>query len=117
MKQEFIDFLDALMEASPEITKQYMTSNVEAYINILKENDSEKPILTDNGKVILRYLQENQQVATWKAKDIATGLEITSRGTSASLRKLVTDGFVEKLGKDPAIYTLTEKGKKFIIED
>jgi DNA-binding PadR family transcriptional regulator len=33
------------------------------------------------------------------------------------MRKLANDGFVEKLGKDPVIYTLTEKGKNYNIED
>ena len=26
------------------------------------------------------------------------------------MRKLVTDGYVEKVGQDPVVYTLTEKG-------
>jgi predicted transcriptional regulator len=26
------------------------------------------------------------------------------------MRKLVTDGYVEKVGKDPVIYPITEKG-------
>ena len=47
----------------------------------------------------------------WKAKDIAEGLFISSRGVSGAMRKLVTDGYVEKVGQDPVIYSLTEKGK------
>jgi predicted transcriptional regulator len=118
MKQEFIDFLNALMEAAPEVAEQHMTEGVKAYLSILKDNEIiDKPILTDNGKIILKYLQENQNVVTWKAKDVADGLGISSRGVSGTFRKLVTHGFVEKLGKDPAIYTLTEKGKNFVITD
>jgi DNA-binding HxlR family transcriptional regulator len=30
---------------------------------------------------------------------------------SGAIRKLVTDGYVEKVGQDPVIYTLTELGK------
>jgi predicted transcriptional regulator len=33
------------------------------------------------------------------------------------MRKLVTDGFVEKVGQDPVMYILTEKGKNIKIED
>jgi hypothetical protein len=33
------------------------------------------------------------------------------------MRKLVTDGYLEKLGKDPIIYILTEKGKTFNIKE
>ena len=32
------------------------------------------------------------------------------------LRKLVNDGFVEKVSNDPVIYILTDKGKNFIID-
>lgn len=117
MKQEFMNFLNALMEAAPDVVDTYMTEGVKSYIELLKDEKKDKPILTDNGKIILKYLQENINVVTWKAKDIAEGLGISSRGVSGTCRKLVTDGFAEKLGKDPAIYTLTEKGKNFIIED
>ena len=33
------------------------------------------------------------------------------------MRKLVSDGFVEKAGKDPIIYSLTEKGKEYEIDN
>ena len=117
MKQEFKNFLNALMEASPDIVEQYMTEGVKSYLEILNDEKNDKPILTDNGKIILKFLQDNVDVVTWKAKDIAEGLGISSRGVSGTCRKLVADGFAEKLGKDPAIYTLTEKGKNFVIED
>jgi hypothetical protein len=34
---------------------------------------------------------------------------------SGAMRKLVTDEFVEKVGQDPVIYTLTQKGKEIEI--
>ena len=117
MKQEFIDFLNALMAAAPNIVEEKMTPNIQAYIGTLNEGGAEKPVITDNGKVILKYLQENTDKVTYKARDIADGLYISSRGVSGSLRKLVSDGFVEKIGTNPAIYSITEKGKNFIIED
>lgn len=43
-------------------------------------------------------------------------MEISSRKVSGSIRKLVSDGFVEKFGSNPVVYTLTEKGKNFDIE-
>ncbi len=93
-----------------------MTDNVIAYLNILKEVKDEKPVLTENGKLILKYMQERQDVRCWKAKDLAEQMGISSRGASGTLRKLVNDGFCEKLGAEPVIYALTEKGKTFIIE-
>ena len=117
LKQEFIEFLNALMAAAPNIVEEKMTPNIQAYINALQDNKIDKPVLTDNGKLILSYLQQHPDKIMLKAKDIAEDLYISSRGVSGALRKLVTDGFVEKMGESPVIYSITEKGKNFIIED
>lgn len=115
MKNQFIMFLTQLMEANPELTKELLNDDIQSYIDALSEVEEEKPELTDNGKAILSYLQSTDRTAL-KAKDIADGMEISSRSVSGSIRKLVTDGFVEKMGKDPAVYSLTEKGKNYIID-
>ena len=47
-----------------------------------------------------------------KAKDIAEELSIATRSVSGGLRKLVNDGYVEKIGKDPIVYKITNKGKE-----
>jgi predicted transcriptional regulator len=116
MKQEFINFLNALMAAAPEVVEANMTEGVRTYLNALMEPVEEKPILTDNGKLILGYLQNNPNMPAVKARDIAEGLFISSRTVSGAIRKLVTDGFVEKIGQDPVIYSITEKGKNFTID-
>ena len=116
MKQEFIEFLNALMVAAPEVVESMMTNNVKAYIEALTTNVEEKPVLTDSGKLILNYLQKNPELVAVKAKDIAEGLFVSSRTVSGAIRKLVTDGFVEKLGQDPVVYSITEKGKNFNID-
>jgi predicted transcriptional regulator len=115
MKQEFIEFLNALMAAAPNIVEEKMTPNIQAYIEALNDKKNDKPVLTDNGKQVLSYLQQNQDKTLWKARDIAEGLFISSRAVSGTLRKLVSDGFVEKIGSDPAVYTITEKGKNYKI--
>lgn len=103
------------MEANPKLTEELMTENVKAYLGILKDIKSEKPDLTENGKLILKYLQEHQDIKCWKAKDLADQIGISSRGASGTMRKLVNDSFCEKLGQDPVIYALTEKGKNYKI--
>lgn len=105
------------MEAAPEVVNEKMTTNVKAYIEALTDTKNDKPVLTDSGKRILDYLQKNPDKVTLKARDIAEDLYISSRGVSGALRKLVSDGFVEKMGESPVIYSITEKGKNFIIED
>lgn len=117
MKQEFLNFLNALMEANPQLTEELITDSIKSYIEALSSSDSNnKPEITDNGKLILKYLQDNQESAMLKAKDIAEGLEISSRTVSGAIRKLVSDNFVEKIGQNPAIYTITKKGKNYNID-
>lgn len=107
-KIEFINFVEKILET----TNEEMNNEAKAYWEALKitEDKSEKPIFTDNGKLILQFLRDNQDTKSWKAKDIAEGLDISSRTASGAMRKLVTDGFVEKLGDSPSIYSITEKG-------
>lgn len=115
MKEEFINFVKALMEAAPEVVAKEMNDSVKQYLEILMTQETEKPILTDNGKLVLGFMQKSTS-ASFKAKDIAEELFISSRSVSGSLRKLVNDGFAEKIGADPVIYVITEKGKNFIID-
>lgn len=109
-KQEFISYVEALIAGQEEPLE--MSDNVRLYWEALKgKEEEEKPLFTDNGKLILQYMKDNQEPAMLKARDIAEGLFISSRAVSGSIRKLVTDGFVEKVGQDPVVYALTEKGK------
>lgn len=110
MREEFINFINSLLEANPDII---MPENVQKYWNILQSQDNiVKPLVTENGAIVLKHLQTRESTE-FKAKDVAEELFISSRSVSGSLRKLVTDGFVEKICNDPIIYTLTEKGKTF----
>ena len=109
MKQEFLDFVNALMNANPKLTDELMTESVKAYLNILAEVKEEKPLITEDEAA---FTMANEQ----KSKDIAEQLGLASRSVSGTMRKLVNDGFCDKIGKDPIVYTLTEKGKNFVIE-
>ena len=112
-KQEFIKFVEMAIEAYPCPMNDDARLYWEAFIG---SSDTEKPTFTDNGKLIMKFLQENTDTPMWKARDIAEGLFISSRAVSGAMRKLVTDGFVEKVGQDPVIYSITEKGKNIDIE-
>ena len=113
MKQESIAILEALMVAAPDVVEKNMTEDIKDYIELLKA-EKQKPDLTDNGKVILGYLQESSQ-GKMKSVDIANALTMNSRAVAGALRKLVLDGFCAKFGDKPAIYSLTEKGKNYKI--
>ena len=114
-KSEFVEYVNENLFSS--INLDTLPENVRLYWEgLCGGNDVEKPMFTDNGKLILKYLQEHQETPMWKARDIAEGLFISSRAVSGAARKLVTDGFVEKVGQDPVVYSLTEKGKNIVIE-
>ena len=88
----------------------------ELYELLAALNDPEKPEVTEAGLGILEYMQTCGKTSL-KAKDIADGMGVSSRKVSGSIRKLVTDGFVEKVGQNPVIYSLSDKGKDFDIEN
>ena len=109
-KEKFIELVKDLI--APLDIKEYPDEM--DYFNALCETE-EKPLFTDNGKIILAYMQTvpNENL---KAKDIAENLGVSARTVSGAMRKLVTDGFIEKTGKDPIIYNITTKGKEITID-
>lgn len=112
-QQEFLEFWKTLV-SQPGIE---VPPNVQAYIDALSSVDNiEKPLFTDNGAKILQYLQ-SAPTAMYKARDIAENMGVTSKGVSGAMRKLVTDGYVEKVGKDPVVYMITEKGKNVVFNE
>ena len=111
-KQKFIEMVEVLLA----MTEKKMEPDKEAleYFNISKaadiNNDNHK--FTENGKLVLKYMQENKELRNniFNAKEVGEGLGVSSRTASGAMRKLVTDGYVEKIGTNPVIYSLTTSG-------
>ena len=121
MANKYEIFLDILEEeihydADRESTLPREYYEVLDEIKILSQDFKEKPLFTEIGLQILEYLQEAKG-KNLKAKDIADGMCVSSRQISGAIRKLVTDGFVDKYGKNPVIYSLTEEGLNFNIKE
>lgn len=115
IKQEIFDREDIYVENYPDIWEDAKTF----YLAMNETNDSEKPAFTENGKKILLYMQESKDTYNnlFKAKEIGEQLSISSRTVSGGMRKLVADGYVEKLGANPVIYAITDKGEQVKFED
>ena len=115
-KQDFIKEIEGLLNSIGNY--EWQSEGAKIYWDALRTSkEVEKPLFTDNGKMILKYLQDHQDINMWKAKDIAEGICISSRSVSGAIRKLITDGFVEKIGQNPVIYSITENGKNVNLEE
>lgn len=109
-KEKFIECIEDAFFSKVDMNE--LDPDIILYWEALKGKvEEDKPMFTDNGKLILQFLKDNQSTPMWKARDIAEGLFISSRAVSGAIRKLVTDGFVEKVGQDPVIYSITDAGK------
>lgn len=112
--KQFLDYFDWLVENCKQPV--VIPNEVQDVYNMLQEQQAmEKPMFTESGLSILEYLQ-TCDAKSLKARDIADGMVISSRQVSGAIRKLVTDGFVDKMGSSPVIYSLTTKGRDFDIK-
>lgn len=118
-KEAFISMIEVLLN-NPLVTQDF-EEDEETYKKALEYFEelktapaSQKTELTENGAKILAYMQENHQKYNnvFKAKEIGEGLFVSSRSVSGSMKKLITEGFVEKIGSDPVAYSITDKGKE-----
>ena len=102
-KEKFIKMVEELIS---KIDVSEYPSEMK-YFESLKEDKSEGG-LTENGQKILSFMKENKEKYNnlFKAKDIGEGLGISSKVVSGSMRKLVKDGYINKVGKEPVIYEL-----------
>ena len=118
-KDLFVMMVEAFLEKGT-VEGTLSTSQLDeaiAYFNAFKstqDKKADKPQFTDNGKLILKAMIENneERANMFSAKQIAEYAFITSRQVSGAIRKLVTDGYCEKVGQDPIIYSLTDLGKQ-----
>ena len=119
-KQKFINFVEGLIAKVDIDTLDADSKEAIEYFNILKSTEGEeKQKFTENGKLVLTYIQQNYETNNnmFKAKDIGEGLNITSRTASGAMRKLVTDGYLEKIASNPVIYSLTDLGKTVSVDE
>ena len=116
-KENFIEEVLKLTNNAPE--NVFSPDALDFWNGLNAANDPDKPAFTPNGKLVLDYMQKNKDTYNnlFKAKDIGEGLGISSRTASGAMRKLVTDLYLEKVGTNPTIYSLTQKGTEVRFED
>lgn len=76
--------------------------------------------MTENGYKILSYMQQeatDKNILEFTSNKIGEALNISGRSAAGSIRKLVTDGYVNKKREASfCVYSLTDKGLNYIQE-
>lgn len=109
-KNIFIETVDALFKSSN--TDIYIPMEaIEFFEDYKKGHGGNAKEITDKGIAVIEAMKNIDGWAT--AKAIGEVMEVSGRSVSGTMKKLVTDGFVEKQAGNPAAYKLTEKGMTF----
>ena len=110
--QEMVFDLDNLNEffSDEEITKA-----IDFWEDLKNDKIKNSGAMTENGKKLLSWMQKNVDTMTniFTSKEAAEALFTSGRSIAGTMRKLINDGYVEKIGKNPVRYSLTEKGKQY----
>jgi predicted HTH transcriptional regulator len=103
--------LNVFSEEEMDIAEKYWQSFI--------KNEETSVKITENGKKILLFMQENEEAMNnmFTSKEIAEAFFTSGRSVAGSMRKLVSDKFVSKEGKDPIRYSLTETGKNLNLKN
>lgn len=120
-KEAFIEFVNMLMtEVWPDADSEEKGSKewadaIEFFNDLKNDKIKNSNVITENGKKLLSWMQENINVMSniFTSKEAAEALFTSGRSIAGSMRKLVNDGYVEKIDKNPVRYSLTEKGKQY----
>lgn len=115
-KEKFIEEIEKITQnfKEPCELKDVLSEEAYSYFESLKQEKESSPI-TEKGVNILNFMKKNEETHNnvFSAKTIGEGLFVSSRAVSGTMRKLVTDGYVEKIGQNPVSYSLTDKGRSF----
>jgi DNA-binding MarR family transcriptional regulator len=119
-KEEFIKMVKILIENAGDSSLMDETeafngiAAFEYFEQLQKEKEKPRVEITENGAKVLGFMQENFEKYNniFKSKEIGEGLFISSRSVAGSMKKLISEGFVEKISSEPVTYSITERGKE-----
>ena len=113
-KEKFINEINSIIQnQTGQKMEDILSPDALSFWNSLEiTSETQRPKFTENGKNILLYMQDNKDNFRnlFKAKDIGEGLNVSSRTASGALRKLISDGYVERIGEHPIVYSITDLG-------
>lgn len=104
-KNIFIETVEELFKAYPLNVPSEAFDFFEDY---KKAKNGNSKAFTEKGIAIIKEMRE---VNDWiSAKSLGERMDISGRSVSGTMRKLVTDGYIEKQAGNPASYKITDKG-------
>ena len=111
-REQFIFEIEQMLKQSEFLSDKALT-----YFEELKNGKASKGGLTEKGREILEWLDEPERRSNYfSAKLIGEGLFTSSRVVSGAAQKLITDGYLEKEGKNPVTYSITNDGHNILLE-
>ena len=116
-REAFIEIMDLKLNDCPNFfgNDEKGKLALKYYESFKNLSTKQSKLITENGMKILKYAQENKDTYNniFTARGMGDGIGIGSKVVSGAMRKLVTDGFFEKVGANPVSYSITEKGMNF----
>lgn len=110
-KEKFIEFIEQNIDMN-----EIEDNDVALYWDALKNGREDKTALSNNAKSVMKFLQEENSDVPMKSKDIAEQIGISSRSVAGTMKKLVSENWVEAVGDSPKMYLITELGKNINID-
>ena len=121
-KEKFINCIQTEIFDNPDIYSENWEADWDdicSFWEDYKKCTTPPKDMTENGLKVLTWMQEHieEMSNVFTAKEIGEGLFTSGRSISGSMKKLVNDGYVEKIGKNPVQYSLTETGRLYHIDN
>ena len=105
-KISFISEIEAIISMNPDLLSEEAKNYF--YTTVVSEKEKNTK-LSENALAIIEIMKAEPNIA-FNSKQLGEAIGKTSRSASGSMRKLVELGYVEKVGKDPVQYKITDAG-------
>ena len=114
-REKFIEEIENSLHSEGGL---HLSPEARAYFEEFKNDKASAGGMTEIGKAVLTWIFNAGPHGTFfSAKTIGEGLFTSSRAVSGAARKLITDGYLEKEGKNPVMYAITADGHNFLLGD
>ena len=114
-REKFIQEITTIITAKGGDPAEMLSEEALSYWNEFIGGKASVGGMTELGAEVLQWMLKNEHSCAnvFTAKIIGEGLFTSSRKVSGTMRKLVTDGYVEKNGQNPVTYSLTDTARSW----